>query len=124
MWSASFRSPISSRRSSRAGRAEPDPPTKGRTHVSRAAWVPARSAGAGGGEQVSAGQGHSGPFRPGDRVQLTDPKGRMHTIVLEPGQTYHTHRGGVAHDDLIGLDDGSVVTSSGGTAYLALRPLL
>ncbi|HKD97721.1 MAG TPA: tRNA (adenine-N1)-methyltransferase [Micromonosporaceae bacterium] len=70
------------------------------------------------------GQAHSGPFRPGDRVQLTDPKGRMHTIVLEPGQTYHTHRGGLAHDDLIGLADGSVVTSSGGTAYLALRPLL
>ena len=28
------------------------------------------------------------------------------------------------HDDLIGLADGSVVTSAGGTAYLALRPLL
>ena len=34
-----------------------------------------------------------GPFRPGDRVQLTDPKGRMHTIVLEPGKAFHTHRG-------------------------------
>ncbi|MGC9669940.1 tRNA (adenine-N1)-methyltransferase [Planosporangium sp. 12N6] len=65
-----------------------------------------------------------GPFQPGDRVQLTDPKGRMHTIVLEPGKTFHTHRGGVEHDDLIGRPDGSVVTSGGGTAYLALRPLL
>ncbi|HEX6498179.1 MAG TPA: tRNA (adenine-N1)-methyltransferase [Micromonosporaceae bacterium] len=65
-----------------------------------------------------------GPFRPGDRVQLTDPKGRMHTLVLEPGKVYHTHRGGLAHDELIGQPDGSVVTSSGGTAYLALRPLL
>jgi len=64
------------------------------------------------------------PFRPGDRVQLTDPKGRMHTVVLEPGRAYHTHRGAVAHDALIGLPEGSVVTSSGGTAYLALRPLL
>lgn len=63
-------------------------------------------------------------FAPGDRVQLTDPKGRMHTIVLEPGKQYHTHRGALAHDDLIGLPDGSVVTSAGGTAYLALRPLL
>src|SRR6476620_9887250 len=67
---------------------------------------------------------HTGPFRPGDRVQLTDPKGRMHTIVLEPGKSYHTHRGALAHDELIGLPEGSVVTSAGGTPYLALRPLL
>ena len=66
----------------------------------------------------------SATFAPGDRVQLTDPKGRMHTVVLEPGRVYHTHRGALPHDDLIGLPDGSVVTSAGGTAYLALRPLL
>ena len=65
-----------------------------------------------------------GPFQAGDRVQLTDPKGRMHTLVLAPGKVFHTHRGGLAHDELIGLPDGSVVSSSGGTAYLALRPLL
>ena len=67
---------------------------------------------------------HRGPFRAGDRVQLTDPKGRMHTIVLEPGKSFHTHRGALEHDALIGLPDGSVVTSAGSTAYLALRPLL
>jgi tRNA (adenine57-N1/adenine58-N1)-methyltransferase len=65
-----------------------------------------------------------GPFREGDRVQLTDPKGRMHTVVLTAGKAFHTHRGALEHDELIGLPDGSVVTSSGGTAYLALRPLL
>jgi tRNA (adenine57-N1/adenine58-N1)-methyltransferase catalytic subunit len=48
----------------------------------------------------------------------------MHTLLLEPGRVYHTHRGGLAHDDLIGAPEGSVVSSSGGTAYLALRPLL
>jgi len=67
---------------------------------------------------------HRGPFREGDRVQLTDPKNRMHTIVLEPGKAFHTHRGALEHDTLIGLPEGSVVVSSGGTAYLALRPLL
>jgi tRNA (adenine57-N1/adenine58-N1)-methyltransferase len=67
---------------------------------------------------------HRGPFREGDRVQLTDPKNRMHTIVLEHGKEFHTHRGALAHDALIGLPDGSVVVSAGGTAYLALRPLL
>jgi tRNA (adenine57-N1/adenine58-N1)-methyltransferase len=65
-----------------------------------------------------------GEFRAGDRVQLTDPKGRMHTITLEPGRSFHTHRGALEHDALIGLPDGSVVSSAGGTAYLALRPLL
>src|SRR5689334_13759715 len=65
-----------------------------------------------------------GPFEPGDRVQLTDPKGRMHTIVLEPGKAFHTHRGALEHDALIGLPDGSVITAASGTQFLALRPLL
>ncbi|MQA60579.1 MAG: SAM-dependent methyltransferase [Actinophytocola sp.] len=65
-----------------------------------------------------------GPFEAGDRVQLTDPKGRRYTIVLAEGEKYHTHRGQLDHDDLIGLPEGSVVKSAGGTAYLALRPLL
>jgi tRNA (adenine57-N1/adenine58-N1)-methyltransferase len=66
----------------------------------------------------------SGPFRPGDRVQLTDPKGRHYTVVLEPGKEYHTHRGALQHDALIGKPEGSVITSVGGTSFLALRPLL
>lgn len=66
----------------------------------------------------------SGPFRPGDRVQLTDPKGRHYTVVLEAGKEYHTHRGAIPHDLLIGQPEGSVVQSVGGTNFLALRPLL
>jgi tRNA (adenine57-N1/adenine58-N1)-methyltransferase len=66
----------------------------------------------------------SGPFQPGDRVQLTDPKGRHYTLVLEAGRTYHTHRGALDHDQLIGRPEGSVITSAAGTTYLALRPLL
>lgn len=65
-----------------------------------------------------------GPFRVGDRVQLTDPKGRHYTVILEDGGQYHTHRGVLAHDDVIGMPEGSVVNSGGGTGYLALRPLL
>jgi len=61
---------------------------------------------------------------PGEQVQLTDPKGRSHLVSLQPGQAFHTHQGSLAHDDLIGSQDGSVVISSGGTAYVALRPLL
>jgi tRNA (adenine57-N1/adenine58-N1)-methyltransferase catalytic subunit len=65
-----------------------------------------------------------GPLQAGDQVQLTDPKGRMHQIVLQPGGTFHTHRGALSHDDLIGAPEGSVVIAVGGTAYVALRPLL
>ena len=65
-----------------------------------------------------------GAFRAGDRVQLTDPKGRHYTVVLEEGAQYHTHRGGIAHDDLIGQPEGSLVLSPVGTPYLALRPRL
>ena len=65
-----------------------------------------------------------GAFVVGDRVQLTDPKGRLHTVVLEPGKAFHTHRGAIAHDDLIGAPEGSVVFSTANTGYLAFRPLL
>jgi tRNA (adenine57-N1/adenine58-N1)-methyltransferase len=65
-----------------------------------------------------------GPFEAGDQVQLTDPKGRHHQLVLTPGKSFFTHRGSISHDDLIGAPDGSVVMSSGGTPYVALRPLL
>ena len=65
-----------------------------------------------------------GPFEAGDQVQLTDPKGRHNQVVLTPGKTFFTHRGSISHDELIGREDGSVGTSSGGTQYVALRPLL
>ena len=57
-------------------------------------------------------------------MQLTDPKGRHHTITLEAGREFHTHKGSFAHDTLIGQPEGTVVTSTGGSIYLALRPLL
>jgi tRNA (adenine57-N1/adenine58-N1)-methyltransferase len=63
-------------------------------------------------------------LRAGDLVQLTDPKGRQHTVTLTPGKLFHTHHGAVAHDDLLGGPEGVVVTSTGNTSYLALRPLL
>lgn len=63
-------------------------------------------------------------FAAGERVQLTGPKGRLHTITLEAGKHFHTHRGVLAHDELIGLPDGSVLEASNGDVYLALRPLL
>ena len=55
---------------------------------------------------------------------MTDARGRLHTITLGPGKTFHTHRGYLAHDDLIGAPDGTTIKNTAGIEYLALRPLL
>ena len=60
----------------------------------------------------------------GERITLIDPKGRRHSVVLAPGGAFHTAKGVVQHDDLIGGPEGVVVTTALGIAYLALRPLL
>jgi tRNA (adenine57-N1/adenine58-N1)-methyltransferase len=65
-----------------------------------------------------------GPFAVGDRVQLTDAKGRHYTMLLSPGGEFHTHRGAIAHDAVIGQPEGSVVKSTNGDPFLVLRPLL
>lgn len=70
------------------------------------------------------GLASSGPFREGDRVQLTGPKGRRHTLTLEADGVFHSHKGTLSHDVLIGAPDGSVIENSAGEKYLALRPLL
>lgn len=75
-------------------------------------------------EAPTGASARRGPLRVGDRVQLTDAKGRFHTIILESGKTFHTHRGQFAHDDVIGLPEGSVVRNTAGVDYLVLRPLL
>jgi tRNA (adenine57-N1/adenine58-N1)-methyltransferase catalytic subunit len=56
-------------------------------------------------------------------VRLTDPKGRRHSVRLAAGAVFHTSKGAIEHDALIGGPEGVVVTSSGGVEYLALRPL-
>jgi len=65
-----------------------------------------------------------GPFQPGDRVQLTDPRGRLNTITLQTKGTFHSHKGSFRHDQLIGQPEGTVITNTAGVEYLALRPLL
>jgi tRNA (adenine57-N1/adenine58-N1)-methyltransferase catalytic subunit len=65
-----------------------------------------------------------GPLMAGEPVQLTDPKGRSHIIILRAGASFHTHRGMLNHDDIIGGPDGNVVRSGGGTPYVVFRPLL
>ena len=67
---------------------------------------------------------HRGPLAPGEWVRLTDAKGRRHNICLEAGKQFFTNRGAIAHDDLIGHDEGFSVPSTAGGEYLVFRPLL
>lgn len=67
---------------------------------------------------------YSGPFRVGDKVQLTDAKRRHFTIQLVEGGQFHSHKGIVSHDDIIGAHEGSVVKSTLGADYLCFRHLL
>ena len=66
----------------------------------------------------------TGAFVAGDRVQLTDAKGKMHTITLQVNNEWHTHNGWLEHNGVIGLPEGSVVETTGGLKFLAFRPLL
>ena len=65
-----------------------------------------------------------GRFIAGDRVQLTDQKGKIYSITITPGKEWHTHKGWIVHDDLIGLPEGSVVSTSAGLKFTAFIPLL
>ncbi|GAA1803940.1 tRNA (adenine-N1)-methyltransferase [Nesterenkonia flava] len=65
-----------------------------------------------------------GPLKPGQRVQLTDRRGKPSTITLAEGGEWHTHQGVLRHDVLIGQPEGIVVANDAGYEYQVLRPLL
>ena len=67
---------------------------------------------------------YSGPFQYGDRVQLTDAKRRHFTLYLKEGNKFHSHHGIVEHDDIVGMEEGSVVNSSLGSPFLMFRHLM
>ena len=63
-------------------------------------------------------------FQDGEQVLLIDQRGKRHLIFLRKGDTFHSDRGFIVHDSMIGQPDGSWHRSSKGTRYLALRPTL
>ena len=63
-------------------------------------------------------------FNYNDRVQLTDAKGKLHTITLKEGGEWHTHKGWLIHDQIVGMPQGSVVETTAGLKFLAFKPLL
>jgi len=67
---------------------------------------------------------NDGFFSVGDRIQLTDPKGKMYTFTITQGKEWHTHKGWIVHDDLVGMPEGSVVSTSAGLKFTAFKPML
>lgn len=63
-------------------------------------------------------------FKYGDRVQLTDVKGKLYSITLTQGLEWHTHKGMLKHDDLVGLPEGSIVSTNQDLKFQAFKPLL
>jgi len=66
----------------------------------------------------------SAPLEVGERVLLLDVKRRRYLVVLTEGGEFHSHAGYVAHGDIVGGREGSVVRSTKGAEYTVLRPTL
>lgn len=63
-------------------------------------------------------------FKQGDLVQLTDQKNRLYTIILAKGESFQSISGIIKHDEIIGIQPGSVIRSNIGKIFLAMRPAL
>jgi tRNA (adenine57-N1/adenine58-N1)-methyltransferase catalytic subunit len=63
-------------------------------------------------------------FQDGEQVLLIDQRGKRHLIFLRKSETFHSDRGWISHDAVIGHPEGTWVRSSMGLRYVALRPTL
>lgn len=63
-------------------------------------------------------------FKTGDFAVLIDSKDRRYLEVLDDVGEFHTHHGVVHHSTIIGQPEGSVVPSTKGSHYTAIRPTL
>ena len=64
-----------------------------------------------------------GPLQACEFVQITDPRGRLHTVMLTPGGYFQTSRGSLHHDDIIGQPE-AVTMYDGEREFQVVRPLL
>lgn len=60
----------------------------------------------------------------GDYVLLYLKQRKTYMVKVEAGKTFHTHKGFVRFDELIGKDYGSTIVSSLGSDFVALKPQL
>lgn len=59
-----------------------------------------------------------------DVLLVEEAKGRTFLVRLEPGKEFHTHRGGIPHDAIAGLPEGSTVLTHTGHPFVVFRPLV
>jgi tRNA (adenine57-N1/adenine58-N1)-methyltransferase len=60
----------------------------------------------------------------GDYILLYLTQRKTYLIKVEAGKSFHTHKGFIKFDELIGKDYGSSIQSSLGVKFLVLKPLL
>jgi tRNA (adenine57-N1/adenine58-N1)-methyltransferase len=60
----------------------------------------------------------------GDYILLYLSQRKTYLVKVEAGKSFHTHKGFIKFDDLIGKDYGSCIQSSLGIEFIALKPLL
>lgn len=66
----------------------------------------------------------AGPFEAGEQALLIDQREHRYLVTLRHGEQFHSDRGVVSHDEIIGKPEGLVIRSTLGTRYLVLRPTL
>jgi len=63
-------------------------------------------------------------FQDGEQVLLIDLRGKRHLFTLRKGQTFHSDRGWISHESIVGQPEGCWFRTSMGARYLAVRPTL
>ena len=63
-------------------------------------------------------------FADGERVHFIDRKERHYPLTLRKGKVFQFSGDTIAHDDIIGREDGAVVTFSKGSSFIVIRPTL
>lgn len=66
----------------------------------------------------------TGPFSEGDLIQLIDARSNKYTITLKSDAIFHSHRGQICHNDIIGKPQGIIVQSDRLVDYQVFRPQL
>lgn len=69
--------------------------------------------------------GDDATLRAGEAILLIDlRRGKRHLVTLRAGQAFHSDRGFIPHETLVGAPEGVVAITTRGARYLALRPTL
>ena len=64
------------------------------------------------------------PLAEGEIVHFVDSKDRRYMVTLKSGKEFHSHKGAVAHDSVIGQPEGKVTQDNSKASYLVIRPTL